>query len=100
MRRCLRHETDSKQTARYPTHRVAGCARCAPDATSTWAFAVSASAEGKVKTWDLDSLAEIAAVPVERLLNCLAVSVKGNHILLGDQWGNVHALELVMRSSE
>ena len=57
--------------------------------------AISASQDRTLKVWDLHTGQELAAVALEGVLECVALSPDGATVLAGDRAGNVYCLRYV-----
>jgi WD40 repeat protein len=59
----------------------------------------SVGSDGKLTIWNLPSLRRLATIDVEHSLTCLATTAGGDEFLVGDNWGNVHSVQLVRPTS-
>ena len=57
--------------------------------------AVSGSSDGTLRVWDLETGKTLAVVTLDAPVRAVAVSPDGRIVLVGDQAGKVHFLDLV-----
>lgn len=57
---------------------------------------MSASDDGTVKVWDMDTFRQVQSVPIGSPLRSAAISPNGKWVVLGDRYGTVRVFDLSM----